>query len=221
MKTVHTNQPSSCPDRSINLKNPTYLSQHLLQTHNMDSKSITEKPVNGIDTKSEIKIETKQGCICPHCAKIIHIKKHLGGHIATVHSGGGQIRKPVSGQDSLIKQEGYKFICTLRNHNRTAHTLTPVKCHLCKRQCKSIDHFKEHYKREHYAKDPSAQIHHTPLDDSYGTPLDKFYELEPGASVRTVACVGLTLILLGLAGTLLLQLGKASSHLNEFKKFGS
>ena len=69
MKTVHTNQPSSCPDRSINFKNPTYLGQHLLQTLNMDSKSIIEKLVNGIDTKSEFKITTKQGCICPHCGK--------------------------------------------------------------------------------------------------------------------------------------------------------
>ena len=47
--------------------------------------------------KSEIKITTKQGCICPHCGKIIYNKKHLGDHIATIHSG--------SGQDSLIKQE--------------------------------------------------------------------------------------------------------------------
>ena len=27
-------------------------------------------------------------------------------------------------------------------------------------------------------KDPSAQMHHTPLDDSYGTPFDKFYETQ-------------------------------------------
>ena len=126
MKTVHTNQPSSCPHCSIDLKNSTYLSQHLLQAHNMDSKSVTENPVDGNDKKSEIKIETKQGCICPHCAKIFHNKKHLSGHIVTVHSGDGQTRKPVSGQDSPIKEEGNNFFCTLRNHKRTAHTFTSI-----------------------------------------------------------------------------------------------
>ena len=109
-----------------------------------------------------------------------------------------------------------KIAHTNQPSSRLHRSFTPVKCYLCQRQRKSIDHFKDHYKREHYAKDPSAQIHHTPLDDSYGTPLDKFYELEPGASVRTVACVGLTLILFGLAGTLLLQLEKASSHFPMF-----
>ena len=54
MKTFHTNQLASCPDCSFNFKNPTYLGQHLLQTLNMDTKSIIEKLVNGIDTKSEI-----------------------------------------------------------------------------------------------------------------------------------------------------------------------
>ena len=69
-------------------------------TSNQDNRQhkVSLTPFNEhVSWSDENKITTRQGCICPYCGKIIYNKKHLGDHIATIHSG--------SGQDSFTKQE--------------------------------------------------------------------------------------------------------------------
>jgi len=93
-------------------------------------------------------VHMKDECICPHCAKTFHNKKHLNGHLATVHPGEGQTRIcPVCSKQ--FKNSQY-----LRQHVRLVHETVEdvanyLSCDECGKQFANKAHLYHHTRAVH------------------------------------------------------------------------
>eukprot|EP00092_Neocalanus_flemingeri_P022614 GFUD01024527.1.p1 GENE.GFUD01024527.1~~GFUD01024527.1.p1 ORF type:complete len:532 (-),score=99.80 GFUD01024527.1:240-1835(-) len=110
------------------------------------------------NVSSHIKdVHMKEECICPHCAKTFHNKKHLNGHIATVHSGEGQTRIcPVCSKQ--FKNSQY-----LRQHVRLVHETVEdltnyISCEECGKQFANKAHLYHHTKAVHVVESCNCTI---------------------------------------------------------------
>lgn len=110
------------------------------------------------NVSSHIKdVHMKEECICPHCAKTFHNKKHLNGHISTVHSGEGQTRIcPVCSKQ--FKNSQY-----LRQHVRLVHETVEdltnyITCQECGKQFANKAHLYHHTKAVHVVESCNCTI---------------------------------------------------------------
>jgi KRAB domain-containing zinc finger protein len=93
-------------------------------------------------------VHMKEECICPHCAKTFHNKKHLNGHLAAVHPGEGQTRIcPVCSKQ--FKNSQY-----LRQHVRLVHETVEdvdnyISCAECGKQFANKAHLYHHTRAVH------------------------------------------------------------------------
>ena len=102
-------------------------------------------------------VHMKDECICPHCAKTFHNKKHLNGHLATVHSGEGQTRIcPVCSKQ--FKNSQY-----LRQHVRLVHETVEdltnyITCQECGKQFANKAHLYHHTKAVHVIESCNCKL---------------------------------------------------------------
>ena len=129
-ETVHTKADCLCQFCSKTFK---YLSSHIKDVHMKDE------------------------CICPHCAKSFHNKKHLNGHLASVHSGEGQTRIcPVCSKQ--FKNSQY-----LRQHVRLVHETVEdisnyISCDECGKQFANKAHLYHHTRAVHVVENINCSI---------------------------------------------------------------
>jgi len=129
-ETVHTKADGLCQFCSKTFK---YLSSHIKDVHMKDE------------------------CICPHCAKSFHNKKHLNGHLASVHSGEGQTRIcPVCSKQ--FKNSQY-----LRQHVRLVHETVEdisnyISCDECGKQFANKAHLYHHTRAVHVVENINCSI---------------------------------------------------------------
>ena len=93
-------------------------------------------------------VHMKEECICPHCAKTFSNRKHLNGHLASVHSGEGQTRIcPICSKQ--CKNPQY-----LRQHVRLVHETVEdvanyLSCDECGKQFANKAHLYHHTRAVH------------------------------------------------------------------------
>ena len=139
VRTVHTQQISSCPLCGKELKT-IYLRQHLQRQHKLDPKTAKARALDlDIDTLSNVKRPQKRvksddniEVQCPHCPKMFMGRHKLDPHVKNWHNTG----------DYLCMVCGDKFDLKgkLKNHTAMKHGKPRGGvCHHCSKEVKDIN----------------------------------------------------------------------------------